>query len=168
MQSCIQRTHPSSWDQLVLPQVIFIVTYEFKWRTEDSTPPGEICYELVERMSCLEIFLSVVLESWMWQWSFLPPFVHPSLGMYAKHWMASCNLSSTEQLERPFQTSNGAWYSSLVPHLTQTRAFSMAPSSLTLFSTIAESILQTDFLFFGHLRNRCQEPQELCICWCLQ
>ena len=43
-----------------------------------------------------------------------------------KHWMASCNLSSTEQLERPFHTSSGAWYSSLAPHLTQTRAFSMA------------------------------------------
>ena len=40
--------------------------------------------------------------------------------------MASCNLSSTEQLERSFHTSSGAWYSSLAPHLTQTRAFSMA------------------------------------------
>lgn len=54
--------------------------------------------------------------------------------MYTQHWMASCNIFLTEQLEGSFQTSNGTRHSSLAPHLTQTRDFSLASKLSNIIS----------------------------------
>ena len=63
--------------------ITFIIIHEDKWLNDwDFLGLGEIYHELAEFTACLEIFVSIVLETCMWKQSFLPPFVHPWLRMY--------------------------------------------------------------------------------------
>lgn len=95
------------WTKGIFPTwlaiIILITIYEVKWLNDwDFLRPGEICHELAELAYCLEMFLSLVLETCMWEQSLLPPLVHPSLRMYTQHWMPSCNSFSTPQPEGSF------------------------------------------------------------------
>lgn len=137
MQSCIQRTHPSSWDQLVLPQVIFTVTYELQWLKDwrlcaprrnilwtgrTHVLPGNIFKCGIGKLDVTVVFSASLCSSFTKN-------VHSALNgflQYILFFFFSCNIFLTEQLEGSFQTSNGARHSSLAPHLTQTRDFSLA------------------------------------------
>lgn len=126
--------------------------------TETFWAPEKYCYKQVEFTYYLEIFVSILLETWMWEWSFLFPFIHPWRRMYNQHWKPSCNSFSIQQPEGSFETRS--WSMSLLCglHLTQKKNWSprwQPPSSiwsgqsvplLYYFLLLLSVLWKTDFL----------------------
>lgn len=135
--------------------------------TETFWAPEKYCYKQVEFTYYLEIFVSILLETWMWEWSFLFPFIHPRRRMYNQHWKPSCNSFSIQQPEGSFETRSGSMSFLCGLHLTQKKKIGALVDSLQVLYDLASRYLsyiisyscsvysgkQTSLLFLGHVRD---------------
>lgn len=169
-----------SWIFSKWSDICFMLLFtELNQMAEAFWAPGETCQEPLEFTYWLEVFVSIVLEARMCDLFCLPLFILQEECVLSIECLPAIHSQHNTQ-RGSLNPEVGTCHFSIAPHLARKKNWSL-PNILQvlchltcqcLFDIISyyclfDSGKKTSLLLLEHVRNVCQEPQELCTCWSL-